>query len=1378
MENNMEISAMSYTNKDFRSMYPEMLDLAKQLTNRWDPSRSNESDPGVVLLKEAAFVADHNNYNIDKNILENFLPSATQDVSVRNICEMNGYTPRYYISANGEVTILWNKKEEDNFSMFTIPAFTLVLSDPENTVTYTQAEEIVVTDGMRTTAWFIEGTLQKIAINDTSTIHLDNLDDNNRLYFPESMVAQNGVYVKNANPDDYNDYWVRDNYLLTRPSGTRAYKIDYDSNKGLPYIEFPSDISNLIGDGLEIEYIATSGESGNVSANTLTSIISPSDFTIEGTDNMILMENISVWNSGSIANGKNPETIDEMYQSFRKTVGTFETLVTCKDYSDLIYRLADIYDNSYVSNVYVTDRRTDYNMAMNVITYDIETKNKVFKNVSIKPCSLSYKGDAGQDLPTAADPGDMYYFQGSLYVNTSTSGGVKWEEISENNPLNLNSFSILTSAMTPYDLCIYALKAFSIADYTYLNPGYSYNQSFTPISSMTKRIIRSEIEDVKCICHTYKDPDSNDVFCFKNYAPLRVMIWPYNKVKESVKNEILTNVYKALQINFNPRKLEFSKELEIDAIKKVIINADTRIKDVDLELSYNLKAMYANGNISDVTTSTALLTDIVAKNVLAGRICLFDFNNDFSFDYGQIDGEILRGTQIETEVPIKINNDSETTNYYTSSVNRTVTTLTSNDSDLQYYYVFSAPNFSGNSLTQGTSYVLTGTDSFTLYPYVNDKIIKSEAIECIPDSTTSYMISNSTTGAFKNSKTGPKTPERVPSGEIVITKDDIKTLTNEGILNVDYTLNKNEAVQIIHPNYYSEFTYSTYVNYRYIGTTSDRIYANTEHTLKAGEKLILLYSRDGETKQEVYGEGKIIRSSFNIVPTDELSANGVKKDWTDPNTGTIYENANFRQLASNQSISVRKPMSTVLNSSGIWCYWIVNNPTNTLFNSGEKTRILNSDEYFIYTNSSLDEMMILGSGTLLTRTDSDDIWWSIETDIRDINSISGEGTSANIPWKKTIDFVNYNFTITEMNVVTLGEGDRIIIFDWSGLGGDDNVINNDLQFCNGSIKYMTGGSETVLPAVEDYYRIKSRLDLNCSKDIPQRLYSTDKSTQKVRIGESDWIFSDREEGEEGTVYFQLSEPTAALGSKITFNDTVKLYKYKRTYVDDEGVRVLATYPRTIIIDYEGGSLSYPFFYSDEPDVAENPKKDYIIPLHIDGNVADITVEIQSEGDDFKIKEYNSSDEPQASLTLSGDSSYYLTPVRDSGSPTEGTELTLVISWPQAPEEYTQDEVVIIESISVVDGLNKDISIGDITKEDILSRIDTLISGSDTPTVKPYYTYRLDSSIAMDNTNFKDSNAAWDINNVINQMTIPQIDFDNSEFEFRKSMILDETKNEG
>ena len=62
------LSANSYTNKDFQTIYVELLEAAKTLAKNWDPTISNESDPGVVLLKLNAIIADKNNYTIDKNV--------------------------------------------------------------------------------------------------------------------------------------------------------------------------------------------------------------------------------------------------------------------------------------------------------------------------------------------------------------------------------------------------------------------------------------------------------------------------------------------------------------------------------------------------------------------------------------------------------------------------------------------------------------------------------------------------------------------------------------------------------------------------------------------------------------------------------------------------------------------------------------------------------------------------------------------------------------------------------------------------------------------------------------------------------------------------------------------------------------------------------------------------------------------------------------------------------------------------------------------------------------------------------------------------------------------------------------------------------------
>lgn len=262
----LNLSKLSYSDKDFASIYPDELDLARQLTNKWDPSLSNESDPGVVLLKESAFIADHLNYNADKNILEAFLPSATQESSVRNILEVNGYEPGYYTSAAGNLSFSYISQEGDpsigegedaQFRPFTIPPFTITVTNKNSDITYTQVESLSINKPqVSATAKFLEGTISKLTVSGSDVILLENLDDNNRLYFPTAYVAKNGVYVNNVGETDY---WENTNYLYTLPNSSKAYKFGYSSAKNLPYIEFPSDIANIIGDGLNISYIVTSG---------------------------------------------------------------------------------------------------------------------------------------------------------------------------------------------------------------------------------------------------------------------------------------------------------------------------------------------------------------------------------------------------------------------------------------------------------------------------------------------------------------------------------------------------------------------------------------------------------------------------------------------------------------------------------------------------------------------------------------------------------------------------------------------------------------------------------------------------------------------------------------------------------------------------------------------------------------------------------------------------------------------------------------------------------------------------------------------------------------------------------------------------------------
>ena len=66
------------------------------------------------------------------------------------------------------------------------------------------------------------------------------------LYQTLYMEALYGEKVDNLNTQIYGSF--------------PCYKFGFDSKRNLPYIEFPEWISDIIGDGLIVDYVVTQGE--------------------------------------------------------------------------------------------------------------------------------------------------------------------------------------------------------------------------------------------------------------------------------------------------------------------------------------------------------------------------------------------------------------------------------------------------------------------------------------------------------------------------------------------------------------------------------------------------------------------------------------------------------------------------------------------------------------------------------------------------------------------------------------------------------------------------------------------------------------------------------------------------------------------------------------------------------------------------------------------------------------------------------------------------------------------------------------------------------------------------------------------------------------
>lgn len=629
-EYEMKIANDSYTKLDFYQIYPEILEIANKLSNTWDPASSNESDPGVVLLKLLAFIADKNNYNIDKNVLECFMPSATQEDSMKKLCDMMGYDMHYYVSATTSVGFMWvgdylKPTGQPSEGSITIPMFTQIRNEAGD-INYFLTENVTLNfKKYAVYAEAIEGKWEDVIINEGNSLKLFNLDDNNRFYLPEKNIAENGIWIWNAentDPDTDNptEWWTKVSNLNSQQPELKVWKFGYDSRRKLPYIQFPEDIADLIGEGLRVRYTKTSGYDGNIIAKALVGLSGVTELTFvsnEGQSEQVQITDgddtyLIVSNNSYTLNGKNPETIDEAYNNFKKTVGTFDTLVTCRDYANAIYNLtvSNTDKSNLVSNIQVSDIRDDINFSNTVATFNdfglVYVTTPELKDVEITGPVAGHLSEEATILikEPKIDNFDLY-----LYPLNPVSNVYKSENYASTFKPNVSNFENIKAKLNPV-------------------VGNNLNL-YKTLSHQLKQISLNDNE-----------PNNLDnIYLIKNYYKLNAKISTTYKVNEFEGKQIIENIKIALFKTFNSRNLEYGQEIPFDALLSTIEQADYRIKSVSLEEpEIDTAVMLGSGeekNMYDIDENN-FYSHLLAKNIVAGRLPFFDYDNRFVYSFGQI----------------------------------------------------------------------------------------------------------------------------------------------------------------------------------------------------------------------------------------------------------------------------------------------------------------------------------------------------------------------------------------------------------------------------------------------------------------------------------------------------------------------------------------------------------------------------------------------------------------------------------------------------------------------------------------------------------------------------------------------------------------------
>lgn len=947
---------MSYTNKDFNSIYSELLDTAKNLTTKWDPSQSNESDPGVVLIKEDAIIGDKNNYNIDKNVLELFPLSVTQVGNARKIYDFAGYQMHWYIAASTDITIKYTG-ELDSDTNFVIPEY-YAFTNADRDIVYTYVpsdldEGASVSNKQRTiTISCLQGIRQQYDVNGNKVINFANLDSQQRLFFPYQNVAENGIFVKTHGTEVM---WKKvDNLESYAPSST-IFKFGVLPNTNVCYIQFPQDIQYIIGAGLEIDYLTTLGEGGNVSANVIDSVYS--DEKID--DNISLVDNAVITNRNATSDGADPEDLDSAYENYKRTVGTFNTLVTCRDYENALINSGE------VSNCVVSDRTNDLYASYRTMVAD-GMSNHLVDNVRTK-FNQTYEF-SGENIVLGKD---------TVITDIEPQVGNTGNYIITYNALSMSAYDLVLRLLTPMSSTVNAT---------------TYNKSFTRYSTSPEEYVGEELlANNKSCQHNFASPitiiNSSDTvdtstrpYLFKNFYTLRGTLLTYTKLTSEEIKEVETNARNALYEKFNSSKVNFGEQVRYEDIVETLQNSDTRIKAVILneDLNYDLRALLPKDEVGDTSTQSlddsdfdSYKIDCLVQMILRGNVSLYDFNKDFALEFGETETTIYPKssdsdkdiTSITTEVDIQ-----------TTKVEDKIYKVSSID-DENVNIVAYTPNYIDKKVY--TYYVTIKNQ--TSAPLPVGKLIKVPAVG----------LGGNPSQAIKCSWTDE-------NNKLITEFISSDTSSSPSIIEIELA---NSSVE----------------------------------SIGAGEEVNLGVS------------GTLTVKEKNTKPLPAM-------------TKFIFFTNNFTYRESDKSY------------------------TFTLFNVGESERVLNVDEYLIYTNDNMDELVVLGSGTLITRSATTNALTF--TTVLDPEEIFDKGLNvvSDTDWKA----VDYDMSITELKIATLGKGTTNITIN-NSKNPETMSLDNTHKHID-SISYMdTDGAPGELLNEIDGCWVFSRLNLLASPTDAQKI---------------------------------------------------------------------------------------------------------------------------------------------------------------------------------------------------------------------------------------------------------------------------------------------------
>ena len=585
---------IKYTSRDYSSIVSEFWDLVPKLTELWKPEA--DADPGVVLGKYLASIADMLGVNLDSLANEMFAPSVSQRKNAEKLFALIGYSLGWYTAARTEVTFT-NASDAAitldfgfngaNFS--TLNAYTDITANPRvitynilpmtnkygasdsrskrsvvtsGTNIFSDSDQVVLASGESITRVAIEGELRN------TTISVAAVKNNNFIIkLPSQHLDTTAVWMKaktSLRSDEFlSTQWIQVETAADFIEPEPRFAVVYDTygNAQIQVSNYLNQLENYDGNYFVIYWIECSGVIGSVSADVLSNfqpaIPAESGSVVNVFDSdMLTISNLAntveVPHTHTVT-GQSPETAKQAYYNSRNYINTWDSLITLPDFNRFIRREAGV-DCGLVIDC---QKALEINLA-------------IYRNPNLTSSQKAKMYITRNDFPMA----DTNIFNWrEILDGVDISSGVPF-------PCNFKTYAAMCYCIHNDfgDSTQYAATAYidrTISDYKI--------QSKDAIAYVRYKPPQAFLDDVNADFRPLQAMSVELDFGYTRVFPWSVIgeIYPKNPVSADVGAIIIAKVKEALALYFAPANRSYGQKPTVMEVVDVIEGADDRIRYFD-----------------------------------------------------------------------------------------------------------------------------------------------------------------------------------------------------------------------------------------------------------------------------------------------------------------------------------------------------------------------------------------------------------------------------------------------------------------------------------------------------------------------------------------------------------------------------------------------------------------------------------------------------------------------------------------------------------------------------------------------------------------------------------------------------------------------------